>query len=160
MSNKNKEKAENNNAQLEAKWGKSVLSRGWTGVPNTLIERQQALGLSPIEVNILLILMKFWWEAGSHPYPSKRSIGEMVGRDESTIRKSMSKLEKLGLLKRNSQFLSLGGQTSNRYDLSGLIERLHQEAEDLNKLAENRRDEDARIRRGREIPQNNNEGKK
>ena len=59
MSNKNKEKAENNNAQLEAKWGKSVLSRGWTGVPNTLIERQQALGLSPIEVNILLILMKF-----------------------------------------------------------------------------------------------------
>ncbi len=45
---------------LEAKWGKTTLSRGWTGIPNVLIEHQRSLKLTPTDINILLILLKYW----------------------------------------------------------------------------------------------------
>lgn len=147
-----KKPKDNNGVKLEQKWGKDALSRGWTGVPNVLIERQQALGLNPTEMNILLILMKFWWASESIPFPSKRSIGEMIGRDESTIRKCIANLEKKGLIKRESQFLELGGQTSNKYAPDGLVKRLQKEAVGLNKLKESRLDEDAKFRRGAKLP--------
>lgn len=63
---KNQTKTNDNGLKsLENKWGKNVIAQGWTGVPNTLIERQQALGLSSLDVNILLILLKYWWDADS-----------------------------------------------------------------------------------------------
>ena len=133
---------------LEAKWGKTTLSRGWTGIPNVLIEQQRSLKLTPTDINILLILLKYWWDPNSPPYPSKRVIGEMIDREESTIRKCMVGLEKKGLIKRDPRFLSMGGQTSNKYLMDGLIERLKKEAEELNKIKEGRREEDSRIRRG------------
>ena len=147
-----KEKKEGELTSLENKWGKEGLSFGWTGVPNILIERQQALGLTPIEVNILLILMKYWREAGNHPYPSKRTIGEMVGKEESTIRRCMASLERKGLIQRNAHFLSLGGQSSNKYVMDGLVSKLEEEAKGLKKLRESRKTEDASIRRGAPIP--------
>ena len=56
---KNQTKTNDNGIKsLEKKWGKNVIEQGWTGVPNTLIERQQALELSSLDVNILLVLLK------------------------------------------------------------------------------------------------------
>lgn len=133
---------------LEAKWGKTTLSRGWTGIPNVLIEHQRSLKLTPTDINILLILLKYWWDPNSPPYPSKRVIGEMIDREESTIRKCMAGLEKKGLVARDPRYLSMGGQTSNRYVMDGLIKRLEEEAAELNKIKEVRKEEDALIRRG------------
>ncbi|MNF05034.1 hypothetical protein D3C80_2046770 [compost metagenome] len=42
----------------------------------------------------------------------------------------------------------MGGQTSNRYVMDGLIKRLEEEAAELNKIKEARKGEDALIRRG------------
>ncbi|GHY38635.1 AsnC family transcriptional regulator [Vibrio cholerae] len=48
--------------KLNKRWGNQVIQEGWTAIPNVLIERQQALKLNPVEMNILLVLLKFWWE--------------------------------------------------------------------------------------------------
>ena len=106
MKKTSEQKKEENQKTLESKWGKDTVNMGWTGVPNILIERQQALDLKPLEVNILLILLRYWWDASTPPYPSKRTIGDMVNKDESTIRKCMAGLEKKGFIKEKSNFLA------------------------------------------------------
>lgn len=47
---------------------------GWTSFPNVIFERQQALQLTPLDINILLHLAGSWWNAGSNPYRSKKSL--------------------------------------------------------------------------------------
>ncbi len=136
------------NKTLEKKWGSSVLETGWTGIPNILIERQRALNLSSTEINILLILLKFWWDSDQPPFPSKATIAEMINREESTIRRNMASLEKKGLIQRKSVYQEKGGQTSNEYILDGLVSTLKKESESLQKLKNERKEEDARLRRG------------
>lgn len=136
---------------LEKKWGSETINNGWTGVPNALLERQQHLKINSVELNVLLILMKYWWEPGTHPYPSKSAIGEMIGRGESTVRKTLASLEDKGFLTRDYRFREKGGQTSTNYVLDGLIAKISDEAKEINQLKSNRREQDARIRRGGKI---------
>ena len=146
-----KDNGDDNQKTFDRKWGASITSLGWTGVPNILIERQQALKLTSLELNLILILLKFWWEASNPPYPSKRVIGEMLGKDESTIRRTMKKLEDRGLIQREGRYLDLGGQTSNRYVMTGLIKKLEEEARQMTALRQSRQEQDAQIRRGAKI---------
>ncbi|MDW3150601.1 helix-turn-helix domain-containing protein, partial [Vibrio sp. 2132-1] len=77
--------------ELSKRWGKEVINEGWTAIPNTLIERQQALKLNPTEMNILLVLLKYWWEDNKSPFPSKKTIADYINRDISTVRKTKKK---------------------------------------------------------------------
>jgi predicted transcriptional regulator len=134
---------------LELKWGKQTLDvEGWTAVPNILLERQQTLKIDAVKLNILLVLLKHWWEKPKMPYPSKATIGEIVGREKSTIQKHIKQMEKQGLLKRKGRFQDAGGQTSNIYDLSGLIDQLKNLSKEELKARKERKDEDGRKRRG------------
>ena len=135
---------------LEDKWGKVTLNvDGWTAIPNLLLERQQALGIDAVKLNILLVLFRHWWEKSKMPWPSRATIGEIIDRDKSTVQKHLKDMETKGLLKRKSRYQSAGGQTSNEYDLSGLINQLRKLAIDRQKEREKRNKEDARQRRGR-----------
>ena len=138
-----------NDAALKKKWGKNVIDNGWIAFPNLLIERQQFLGIKPLEMNIILVLLKFWWEKGKNPYPSKTTIAEIVGRDVSTVRKAFQRLEENKLITRDKRFLSKGGQTSNSYDLTNLVRLLKTEAVKAEKLTDERKAEDGKIRRGK-----------
>lgn len=42
----------------ERKWTKTLMDAGWTVIPSVILDRQQALGLEPMDVNILLHLAK------------------------------------------------------------------------------------------------------
>ncbi len=143
-----KEKQEIKPQELSKRWGKEVISEGWTAIPNTLIERQQALKLSPTEMNILLVLLKYWWEDNKSPFPSKKTIADYINRDISTVRKTMKSLEDKGLIKREARFYEKGGQSSNSYDLSGLVKNLKKESRLLSKIKAERKSEDGRLRRG------------
>lgn len=134
--------------ELSKRWGNKVIDEGWTAIPNTLIERQQALQLNPTEMNILLILLKYWWADNKLPFPSKTTIAEFINRDVSTVRKNLKSLEDKGLIQRESRFYEKGGQSSNAYNLSGLVARLKKESGLLSKLKADRKNEDARLRRG------------
>ncbi|EGR4429550.1 helix-turn-helix domain-containing protein [Vibrio cholerae] len=134
--------------KLNKRWGNQVIQEGWTAIPNVLIERQQALKLNPVEMNILLVLLKFWWENDKSPFPSKNTIADYINRDVSTVRKTLKSLEEKNLIKRTARFHEKGGQTSNVYDLSGLVIRLKSEAKILDGVRKGRKEEDGRIRRG------------
>lgn len=135
---------------IKGRWSTSIIDagKGWTAVPNFLLERQQALGIDPVKMNILLVLLKHWWTKNEKPFPSKRTIAETIGRDTDTVRKHIKEMEARGLLQREAKFHSLGGQKNNVYDMSGLVAKLKEFADSkLDGVAEQNENE-SRERRG------------
>lgn len=58
----------------EEKWTSTLMDAGWTVIPSIVLEKQAALGLDAIDVNILLHLAKHWWYRENPPHPAKTSI--------------------------------------------------------------------------------------
>ena len=77
----------------EKKWSKPLWSAGWSGIPNIIIERQEALGLDPIDMNIILHLTQYWWRADNPPSPSVGTIAKALKLGVRTIQKHIKRLE-------------------------------------------------------------------
>ncbi len=106
----------------ERKWTKPFMDAGWTVLPSVILERQQALGLQAVDVNIILHLARHWWFEDRLPFPSKRAIAECMGVSKSTVQRRVAKMEAGGLINRVKRFdFRYGGQQTNAYDFSGLI---------------------------------------
>jgi hypothetical protein len=128
----------------ERKWTKTLMDAGWTVIPSVILDRQQALGLEPADVNILLHLAKYWWEKDRLPFPSKRAIAECMGVSESTVQRRIASMEAGGLIKRVYRFSGKHkGQQANAYDFSGLIKEATPYAEEALQARANRRKADA-----------------
>lgn len=106
----------------EKKWTMPLIKSGFTILPNVIIERQKALGLSPTELNVLLHLVTRWWYADNPPYPSKKTIADAMQVHPSTVQRAVRRLESAGYVKREERFDRDRGQLSNIYRLDGLIE--------------------------------------
>ena len=74
----------------EAKWSSELMDAGWTVVPSIILEKQDALGLDPIDINILLQLARYWWFADKPPCPSKATIARCLGVSPSTVRRHIA----------------------------------------------------------------------
>lgn len=147
---KPKRRSSESESELRRKFGQDVVDCGWTAVPNLLIEYQQRLELEPVELNIILILLKHWWRADDDaPYPSKRTLGEILNRDPSTVQKRVQGLESRGLIKRVERTLPGKGRSSNGYDLSGLIDQLKVLAKEEKERRQKQREDEGRRRRGK-----------
>lgn len=72
-------------------------------------------------MNILLHLVRHWFEASDLPWPSKGSIANAMQVTPRTIQKRLAKLEQHGLIKRIERRGPKGSLTS-QYDLRGLID--------------------------------------
>lgn len=115
--------------EFAKKWGKPTKEAGWTSVPNMLIYRQRSLDISPLDLNILLHLMSYWWDSDKIPFPSKDTLAESIGVRPGTIRKRIKGMEAAGFLKRIERRRESGRSGTNEYDLSPLREKLIQYAE-------------------------------
>jgi DNA-binding MarR family transcriptional regulator len=133
----------------EEKWTPLLMDAGWTAVPSVILERQQALGLDPLDLNILLQLARHWWFAENPPHPSKKAIAECVGVHVSTVRRRIAKLEAHRLLQRNARFGKYGRQQTNSFDFRGLIVAATPYAQEALNERSKRKQEDSerRIRR-------------
>jgi hypothetical protein len=60
------------------KWGKAIDFGGYQMVPNILVRTQRHLGLSPIDVVVLLNLNLHWWERDLLPWPPAAIIAARV----------------------------------------------------------------------------------
>lgn len=109
-----------NKRSTEAKWGKPITEAGWTTIPNILIRRQRTLGLEPIDINILLHLLTYWWEDENHPHPSKDTLAQSIGVSSSTIQRRIRQMEAGGLLKRVERRREGDRSDTNLYDLTPL----------------------------------------
>src|SRR6218665_3869068 len=105
----------------EKRWGKAVMDAGWTCIPSTIILRQQALGLDPVDMNIVLVIAAYWWKANQLAFPSKKLIADTIGKDPTTERRGPAKLEKDGMIERHMMAEPGGRHNSNKYRLTGMI---------------------------------------
>ena len=110
----------------DKKWGKKVMDVGYTITPSLLMRAQRRLGLSPMQFNILLQIMDFWWGPESWSYPSKVTIAERLDVHPRTIQKNIEALEKAGLVQRIPRRSAAGDPDTNIYDLSNLAKKLQQ----------------------------------
>lgn len=136
---------------LRVKWGQDTVDQGWTAIPNVLIEYQQKLEIDSLQVNLIIILLKHWWRANDPaPYPSKRLMADITGKSESTVQRSIQDLEQKGLVQRTKRRLpGGGGQTTNAYELEGLISRLKEIALEAKQMKSEQAEQKGRKRRGR-----------
>ncbi len=105
----------------ELKWTPALMRAGWTVIPNIIFERQQALGLDALDINILLHIASYWWEPDSKPHPSKTTIANAIGVDPRTVQRHIAALERGGLIRREQRRISRTGSKTNIYHLDGLI---------------------------------------
>jgi hypothetical protein len=106
------------------KWGKAVLGLGFCVIPSLLLRAQARLGLSPVQLAILLHIIDHWWFAEQLPFPSKASIASRCSLSTRQVQRYLSELEERGYIKRITRFVDHKGQQSNYYDLSGLVAQL------------------------------------
>ncbi len=117
----------------ERKWTKTLMAAGWTALPSVIIENQRQLGLSPLDLNIVLYLASKWWTLEGKPYPSKGTMAKAMGVHPRTIQKHIAGLEGAGFIFREERRTEKGSKT-NIYHLDGLIEAAKPFAQE--KLAE------------------------
>ena len=122
---------EKSKRSLEKRWSKEVLEPGFTFVPSVILRAQARLHIDATELAVLLHLIDHWWEDDAMPFPSKKRLAERLGVSEKTVQRAVKRLEDEGLIKRHPRSHASGGQASNRYDLSPLVEKLKPIAKDL-----------------------------
>lgn len=105
----------------EKKWTKPVMDAGWVAVPNVIIERQAALGLDALDVNILIHLMSYWWTPENVPHPSIGTMAKAIQVSERTIQRRLRRLEKAELIGIEARKHATNGNATNLYRFTGLI---------------------------------------
>ena len=123
----------------ERKWSKTLMDAGWTVIPGVIIERQRALGLDALDMNILLHLANHWWTHDNKPHPSKKRIAEAMQVTPRTVQRHIAALEAAGFIRREQRRIPGHGSKTNRYHFDGLIKAARPFA--LEKLEEKARHE-------------------
>jgi predicted transcriptional regulator len=132
----------------EKKWTPTLMKAGFTVFPNIIFERQQALGLDPLDINILLHIASYWWSEGSKARPSKVTIAKAIGVEPRSVQRRIAALERDGLIRREERRISKNGSKPNIYHLDGLIKAATPYAQEkLEEMKEKAALRDARAKR-------------
>jgi DNA-binding MarR family transcriptional regulator len=119
------EKTVRDGQDLYRKWGKAILSKGWTSTPNLLLKHAGKMGLDPTETLALIHLVRFWWKPENLPFPSITKTSEEMGVTRKTLSKKFASLKEKGLIQEVK-----GANGVTKYSLDGLIQKL----KELNEL--------------------------
>jgi DNA-binding MarR family transcriptional regulator len=109
--------------ESEAKWGKNVMDAGYCIVPAVLFRAQARLGLSGMQLVLLLQLHEYWWKSEQLPFPKKETLVKRMGISEKQVQRLTKQLEDAGYIKRIVR-KNYRGQTSNRIEFTGLVKKL------------------------------------
>jgi hypothetical protein len=105
----------------EQKWSKLLMDSGWTAVPSVILERQKALGLDALDMNILMYLTTYWWTHENKPRPAKGTIAQALGVHPRTIQRRIAAMETAKLIRREERRYPGKGSRPNLYHFDGLI---------------------------------------
>ncbi len=111
--------------RLLAIWGRSILSSGWSSIPNELLKNQSRLNLSNTELVLVIHLISFMHHADARVFPSINLLSERMSQDRRTIQRALSKLEAKKIIRKRIRSTSKSdiGMT-NIYDLTPLMLKL------------------------------------
>lgn len=106
------------------KWGISA-QLGFQQIPNILFKNQAKLGLSAIELVVLLNVTLHWWEKNYLPSPRTSVIAKRIGVSRRTIERNIKSLEEKGFIRRRPRFqintYDNEKLTIREFDLTGLV---------------------------------------
>jgi helix-turn-helix protein len=105
-----------------AKWG-AARHAGFQSIPDVLFIKQQALGLDPVDLVVLLNLTLFWWFRDQPPFPRSNIIAQRMGVSARTVQRALKKLERLGYIRRGHWQDDEGNVRPALY-LDGLLDAL------------------------------------
>ena len=109
------------------KYWEEILGSGFVQVPNVLLKNQAELGLTPIQLNILLDILVHWRyqnEPEKMPFPRSSTIANRIGRKQRTVQREIRKLQKMQFIEREPSTATEMGYTVRPINLSGLIKKL------------------------------------
>lgn len=121
-------------------WGKAVLRHGYAGIPSVLIQAQSRLGISPLQMNIIIQLLDYWRDPDRRPFPSKKELAGRINVTDKTIQNNIRALEQAGLIRREQRRTAAGDWNSNIYHLDGLVERIQKMEPDFAEAKEKRKE--------------------
>jgi predicted transcriptional regulator len=104
------------------KWGEAARG-GFQTLPDILLKKQVELGLSAMDMMVLINITMHWWYANQRPFPRTGTIATRMGVDQRTVQRSLRKLTELGLVKRVTE-TTTDGTERVVCDLSGLTAQL------------------------------------
>jgi DNA replication protein DnaD len=104
-----------------AKWGNAA-NAGFQFVPDVLLKNQSELGLTALELVVLINLTMHWWYADQRPFPRSTTIAERMGVDVRTVQRALKRLAGLDLIQRVTVQTDNGEGTV--IDLDGLVNKL------------------------------------
>ena len=128
-----------NPSSTERIWGKAVLSHGYTGVPSIMIKAQSRLGITPLQMNIIIQSLDYWHDPERKPFPTKQDIASRMKVTGKTIQNNIRQLEQAGLIRREARRTACGDWNSNIYHLDGLVERIKKFKPDFAEAKEKKR---------------------
>jgi predicted transcriptional regulator len=108
---------------IEQRWTAPLAKAGWTPLPNIILDKQEVLGLKPLDLNILLQIAKHWYAAESAPFPAVETLAKAIGVKARTVQRRIRAMVEAGLIERRARFYVRGGQKSNEYTFRGVIEK-------------------------------------
>jgi len=126
----------------EKKWTKPLMEAGWLAFPSIILEKQQTLGLTSLDINIILYLATYWWTVDNKPRPSKNTIAEAVGVTARTVQRRIAAMEKAGFIQREERRSSKEASQPNFYHFDGLIKEATPFALEKINLINSRKEED------------------
>jgi len=127
----------------EKKWTKTLMDAGYTVVPYVILDRQDSLGLSAVEINLITHLANLWWQPQTLPFPSKKMLAKRMGCSQRTVQRAFARLEGLKFIERKKRYSKTGAQLSNYYELTGLIKEALPYAKEEKARRDQRKAEDA-----------------
>ncbi|MFJ3318722.1 helix-turn-helix domain-containing protein [Herbaspirillum huttiense] len=110
--------------ESEKKWGAAVMDLGYSTIPSLIFRAQARLGLSPVQLALLMHLVDYWWKRAQMPFPSKATLAERMNLGPRQIQRYLTELEDGGFIERVERFAGHKGQQSNEYNLTGLVKKL------------------------------------
>lgn len=90
-------------ATVKQKWRGAVTDgSGFVAVPMALLRLQSKYGLTPTDMLVLINLLAHWWEPDEVVFPRSTTVAARMGVDKRTVQRSTRKLERAGLLGRET----------------------------------------------------------
>lgn len=118
-------------SDILSKWGKEVAERGFTQIPNYLLQINMFVHddhkLSASETLILIHLIASWWNKDEMPFPSMKTLAERSGISERQVQRALKALEEKGYLTKTKKKIKTV-ISSNVYDLMPTVKILEEVA--------------------------------
>lgn len=116
-----KAKAVGKTQKIAELWGRDIVAPGFAALPSIILEKQSALGLEPLDINIIMQIVKHWRQKDNLPFPSKKRIAAAIGIHPRTVQRRITAMVNAGFIRRVERHNTMKGTMSTSYDFSGLI---------------------------------------